>query len=166
MNCEDVAAILEVSDPARAPDPARLRDHLNGCSPCRERYPDVVWLLEARDDERPVRVPAPAVPRETLRVKVGWAAAAAVVLVAGWLGWQAVKGTEKPTERPTETDRTTGAPPAAAAAAVREYVGGDLGTVSYRTVTIDRGHRYESLTMTGVLPLSRPARRSGERRPH
>lgn len=161
MNCEDVVAILEVSDPARAPHPARLRDHLTRCAPCRERYPDVVWLFEACDAERPVRVPALPVPRETSRFKVGWAAAAAVVLIAAWFGWQAVKGTE----RHAETDRTTVRPIRPAVAEVRGHLGGDLGTVSYRTVTIDRGHRQGSLTMTEVLPLSRPMSAAGETRP-
>jgi len=161
MDCKDVAAILEVSDPARAPHLARLRDHLTSCSACREGYPDVVWLLEACDAERPVRVPALAGPRETSRFKVGWAAAAAVALIAAWLGWKAVNGTE----RHAETDRTTARPTRPAVAAVRGHLGGDLGTVSYRTVIMDRGHRQGSLTMTEVLPLSRPMSASGETGP-
>jgi len=162
MNCSEVADILEVRDPARAPCPGGLRDHLKSCARCREEYPELVWLFEARDAEAAVRTPTVALPRKASRFRVRWGAAAAILLVAVWLGWQAFTSRER---RP-DTDRLAENPTRPAAVADRGVLSGDLGTVSYCTVTVDRGHRQESLTMADVLPDLTPASNVGERSPH
>ncbi|MBN1320031.1 MAG: hypothetical protein JXA87_04230 [Thermoleophilia bacterium] len=147
MNCSEVSALLALQDPARAPDVRQLGDHLTDCARCRNQYPELAWLLEVRPADRPVRVPVFAPPLRSAWISARWLAAA-VLLTAGWFGWDMFSGADRHPE-PHHPDTR---PPIPAATTDRGFVAGDLGTVSYRSITIHRGHRNEAVTMTGVLP--------------